>query len=1177
MRTVAVPVLAVWVAASAGPAWPQTAYGSITGLVRDPSNAVVPDARVAVTNLATQERRVQPTGADGLYVFVNLIPGRYRLDVEKTGFRRFIQPEVAVEVGQTARVDVVLMVGEVTEEVQVTAETPLLQHETTSLGQVVDQRKANELPLNGRNIFNLITLSPAVIPQNQSTDTPVGKNPFGWGNYQVNGSFANQSAEYLDGQPLNIGYINLPVLIPTQDSVQEFKVQTSNLGAEWGRYSGGVINITTKSGTNTVHGSAYEFLRNQKLNANDFFLNAAGRKRPPWVQNQYGANAGGPVFLPGAYDGRNKSFWFFSWESFRLRTATPFTTTVPTDAMKSGDFSALKTPLTDPCGGSVNAQGLCASANPTPTRFSGNIIPANRINPTSRALLNLFPAPNASGTVDPVTGIVRNNFVTAASSGGNQDQVVVRGDQNLGANHRLFGRYSYWKLTDLPIDPLGTGLCADRCAEVYHTHAVALGYNWTLSPTTILSVNSSVSRFRYNRTPTNAGFDLTRIGWPATFNDVIPAVMRTPPTPCIQDFADDIVCSQGQSFIQDRNTQYNISPSLTFIKGRHTFQTGAQFLLSYDNYAQTNVASGAFSFCIPGAQCFSGNGFADFLLGFANNPTNAFNHFFGQAIVPALTAGKQFYRAFYFGDTWRVSDKLTLNLGLRYELQGPWSERFNRLSFFDPNSPSFLDRLAGVSVKGDVFLVEPDNGHNVRTEKRNFSPRVGLAYTLDAKTVIRTAYGINWIPNFVSFALNPLNDQINAAATSFTGTIDGRVPIRTIANPFPGGIAPPPGRGLGPLGTQLFYTQVVQSLVIADRSDAHKKGYVQQWNFNVQRELPGSWFISAAYVGSKGTHLPAFSQQINQIPNEFLDRAAAGQLDLTASVPNPFFVNGQALALTGPTTTVGQLLRPFPQYTGVQLAGQGSFDSIYHSFQLTAERRFAGAGSILVAYTASKLISNTDTLTSWLDATGGIQDNNNLRKERSLSSQDVPQRLVISYVLDLPFGRGKRFLSGVSGWRDKVVSGWGVNGVTVLQSGFPLLFTSAVPNDATLFGAGPIRPNVVPGCNFSARQGNRLSQAFNTACFTAPPNFTFGNAPRVDPRLRSDRIENFDFAVFKRTRFGPEERLGLEFRTEFFNIFNRARFNAPNTTLGSANFGVINSTAPGSNPRLIQFAVRLMF
>jgi Carboxypeptidase regulatory-like domain len=1203
----------------------QSTNATLTGRITDSSKAVVPNAKVMAINTATRIRYETVTNETGSYYVTNLPPGQYRIEAEKIGFKSVIKSDLILHVQDALEVNFEMLLGSASESVTVQGGAPLLDTESSTVGTVVEQRKVNELPLNGRNVFNLIELAASVVPQGSSTGTPVGVNPFGWGNYQVNGSFGNQSAEYLDGQPLNIGYINLPVLIPTQDSIQEFKVQTSNLGPEWGKFAGGVINLSTKSGTNSIHGEAYEYLRNKIFNANDFFLNAAGISRPPWVQNQFGANAGGPLNFPHS-SARNKTFWFLSWEDFRLRTGEPFTATVPDSKEAKGDFSEIcKTGFTggicndrgvdssgkpivvdqiyDPCAGQVNAQGACPGSTATPTPFLNNNIPPNRINPTSAKLLNLWPAPNNANAMT-------NNFTTAANTGGDQQEVVARVDQNLTNRQRLFLRFSYWHVLDLPIDPLGSGLCADRCAEDYHSYATTVGYAYGITPTTVLNFNAGVTRFLYNRSPKDSGFDLTTIGWPASYNASVPAEMRTPPTPCVANFADNIMCTQGQSFIQDRNTQFNLSPSLSMLRGHHQFQFGFQFEVGRDNYAQSNIASGSFDFCAPGQACFTslpgvpgtGFSFADFLLGYADNFNNLANHFFAQAVVPAFTAGQQIYRAAYFGDSWHAANNITVNLGLRYDLQGPWSERYNRLSYFDPNAISYLNQYlptGSAPVKGDVYLVSPSVRNNIPMSKLNFSPRVGVAYSLNSKTVIRAGYGIYWIPNYVSFGLNPLNDMVNAGTTTYSGTLDGTHPFSTIALPFPAGIALPPGRSLGPRGTQQYLTQVVQSITEVNPND-HPGGYVQQWNLNVQRDLPAGIFLSAAYVGSKGTHLQQYSQQIDQISDALLAEAAAQvnpslpnprqNVQLVQPTPNPFFVDGQALALTGPTTTIGQLLRPYPQYTSVQLAGQGSYDSIYHSFQLTVQRRFASAGSLLVAYTNAKLISDTDTLTSWLEpSVGGVQDNNDPKGERSLSSQDTPQRLVISYVLDLPFGKGQKYLSEADGVMDKLVGGWGIDGVTIFQKGFPLVFTNGQVNGTTLFGGGS-RPNFVSGCDpgvsgsATARIGDpdnpNAPKWFNTQCFAAPADFTFGNESRVDPRLRAEGINNFDFAVFKRTRFSSNERLGLEFRTEFFNIFNRTQFAPPNTiccTANNQNFGVITATAPGTNPRLVQFALKFLF
>jgi hypothetical protein len=1208
----------------------QSTYGTVDGTVLDPSGATVAGAEVTLTNTGTGEKHSQPTGNEGAYQFVNVIPGPYRLDVDKAGFKHYKHDNVVVQVQQDTHVDANLTVGQQSETVEVTAETTLLQAETSSLGQVVDQRKADELPLNGRNIFNLIIISPAAVAQGGSGSSPVGQNPFSWGNYQVGGSFANQGAQYLDGQPLNIGYINLPIIIPTQDSIGEFKVQYSNLGAEWGKFSGGVVNLSTKSGTNAWHGSVYEYFRNKVLNANDFFHkqfeldHGLKNEAIPWSQNQYGFQVGGPVI-------KDKTFFYTSWEQYRQRTASPLTTTVPAAGMLNGDFSALCTAgftagvCNSPAGSiydpytvnQVSGARTPYGLDPGNPACPGNCIPAAEFSQAASALGALYyPAPNGAGTV--------NNFTSASPSGGNTNQFVVRGDQNLGANTRLFGRFSYYGLTDLASNPLGTGLCQDRCAELYHSKLLSVDLNHSFTPTTILDVNLSGSRFVYARAPLLSGFDLTTLGWTAAYNSP-PSSIRTPPTPAFL-FPNDVGKSQGNSAIGDHNTQYNLSPALTMIRGKHTLQAGGQFELGLDNYFQTNIASGAFAFqgnwtsSSPSAADGSGFGFADFLLGLAQNQGSFVNQTEGVAQVPALTAGKQWYRAFYLDDTFRVTSKLTLNLGLRYELQGTWSERFNRLTYWDPSATNATVSGCGgpgTGCAGDAFLVgtgRNSSNNNIPMDKKAFSPRLGFAYALDQKTVIRGGYGIFFIPNYVSFGLNPDNDVVNLASTPFVATTNSYLtPFSTLngtnctlagasfatfscadtSGPFgAGGIVLPPGRN--PQPNLSAFVAANGSPTLAPYLNP-KYGYVEQYNFDIQRQLPGGFFADVAYAGSHGVHLEQYSTHFNQIGDNFIAQAAAqfaaGQTPaIAAQVPNPL-VGSPVGNLNGPTITAGQLLRPHPQYNDVNLAGYGCCSSTYNSLQVSVTKRFAGGGTLLAAYTNAKLLSNTDTLTSWLEGpTGGVgqvQDWNNLKGEKSLSSQDVSQRLVISYVLDLPFGHGKKYAASLSGIGDKVVSGWGIDGVTTFQKGFPLKITWAGPQTA-LEGAGlgvsNVRPDVVGGCSKSAG-GGHVTQWFNTSCFAAPPEWGFGSEGRTDSTLRTPGINNFDFAVFKRIPF--TERVGLEFRTEFFNLFNHPYFAPPGTGFnGTASgpnnngFGQITSTVLGgvaSPERLVQFALKLVF
>src|SRR5438309_268156 len=892
----------------------QSTYGAVTGSVTDPSGAAITDAKVTLTNLGTAETRTQPTSADGLYSFVNLIPGNYKIDVEKPGFKRITRTPVTVQVQQNSKIDLALPIGQATETIEVTSETPLLQTESSSLGQVVEQRKANELPLNGRNIYSLAAIAPSVIPQGNTTGTPVGKNPFDFANYQIGGSFANQSAEYLDGQPLNIGYINLPLLVPTQDSISEFKVQYNNQGPEWGKFSGGVINLSTKSGTNTWHGSAYEYLRNRVLNSNEFFNKrqeiTLGDKNlaPPFTQNQFGGTVGGAVI-------KDKTFVFFSYEGFRLRTGTVFTTTVPTAAERTGDFSGAGVTIYDP----LSVDPTCpASATCQRTAFGSNMIPTDRINTTSAFLLKFIPL--------PTNGAPTQNFIKATSTGGNVNEYVARVDQNINTTNRIFGRFSYWKLLSLAQDPFGTGLCKDRCAENTKSKSLAVGYTHTFSPTTIADFNISASRFNYLRLPINAGFDMTKEGWPAAYNSPVPSIERTPLTPCFGVSDTLVTCSQGQSAIHDLNTQWNLSPQITMIRGRHTFVWGGQLEMGYDNYLQTNTGGGLISFVgswttdRPGSASpppGTGKDFADFLLGYGQGQGSAFgNQTNGSLVISGPISGKQTYRAVYFGDNWHATSKLTLNLGVRYELQGPWSERFDKMTYFNPgvanSTVTGCSGVAGSPCPGDLFLVKTGVNHgrnNLPLDKKQFLPRLGFAYALDQKTVIRGGYGIFFIPNYVSFGTNPYVDPVSSATSNFFASNDGgNTPASSLSCVFvPGTFNCAPGTGPffpGPVlipvagrnpqclsGASLAPCPVSQYILNQSNFSAtgytvQKYGYVQQWNFGIQRELPAGFFVDVAYAGSHGVHLPSFNPNINQIPDKFVAQAAS-QYDESCLITTP--------------------------------------------------------------------------------------------------------------------------------------------------------------------------------------------------------------------------------------------------------------------------------------------------
>jgi hypothetical protein len=506
-----------------------------------------------------------------------------------------------------------------------------------------------------------------------------------------------------------------------------------------------------------------------------------------------------------------------------------------------------------------------------------------------------------------------------------------------------------------------------------------------------------------------------------------------------------------------------------------------------------------------------------------------------------------------------MSSKLTLNFGLRVEQMGPWSERFDRLVVLLPNAEHPLNGIGGLNFRGRFGLVNsPDSPSRNNNELRNVvSPRFGLAYSVNPRTVFRAGYGVFYLPNDVAFNTAPNIDISNAYTTPFLGTTDGSLtPADRLSNPFPNGIVPAPGRS--PDIQKLFYGQGVNAPSYSD-----PRANTQQWNVDIQREILGGMAVDIAYAGSKGTHLPGPNQVLNQLPVEFLSQGAS----LLQQVPNPFFGQVQLGALAQPNVARAQLLR-------YNLVAPMNRNSIYHSAQVKVEKRFAQGASVLGSYTFAKLISDTDTLTAWLEPGGGLAVQNwyNLKAERSVALYDVPHRAVISFIYDLPFGRGKRFLSGTTAKGERIFGGWGVNGITTFQSGNPLSMTMAV-NTSNSQGGGQ-RPNSTgTSAKLEGAAQDRLTRWFNTSAFTPTPAFQFGNLARSLTDVRSHGIANYNFTIFKNTTI--TERVGLQFRTEIFNLFNRVQFSYPGTQLGNPQFGVVSGQY--NDPRLIQFALKLLF
>ena len=1159
----------------------QAFYGSVVGNVTDQSSAVLRGATVTLINQGTQERRQAKSDDNGSYQFLNLVPATYRVEVELSGFRRAAVPAVEVTVSGAIRADVRMQLGEVTQSMEVSAAAPLLQTENANLGQTVNNRSVQELPVNGRNLLNLVALVPGVVPQGSTEGNALtGKNVFAAGNYQIGGGAANQNATYFDGVPANAAVGNLTVLVPSPDVTSEFRVQTNSNSAEFGRYAGGVINMTSRSGTNEFHGSVYEYLRNRALNANSFFANKNNTGKAAFTQNQFGATAGGPVK-------KDKMFFFAGYEGYRQRQGFNFLASVPLPAMYGGDFTGWKNsagsviPIYDPltqCGRGNNT--ACATGQTIQRNtFPGNVIPASRINPVSRKLV-AFPilaAPSIPGQANTAIG----NYAKNVASGGDNDQVTGRVDHNISDKLRLFGRYTRWNSTNTPVDLFNNGIYAGQSysPETFVTNNAVAGVTWVPSQSMVFDLRASYGRWNYLRRA-NTGINMEKsFGFPAYMDQQLPLLRGIAGETAVPSlFIGNYTALAGMpsynaGHLFSISNDYVLLPTLSWVKGRHTFKFGADFRNMQNNYYQESPG-GEFRFTNnftaqsglnPGA---SGNGLASMLLGYGSSGTVA------AFALPWQTLG---YQAYFAQDTWQVTSKLTVNAGIRWEFPGSYKERYDRAASFNPDqiNPVLAQlgiRVNGQPIKGALnFVNTPEHpGRGLKRQPNNLiAPRLGLAYRVNDKTVVRAGGGIYYLPANVVFDEGPYGNALNRYNNSWLTTLDGSVsPLHSIDNPFPNGFISSLGNNLGQ----------AQRLTIGGAPPAQLQRtpypYAGQWNLTIQRQAWQGIAVEAAYAGSRGVHLPRGAWQRNALPSQYLSLGTS----LNDQVPNPFFGLVTVGNLSQPSVARQQLLLPFPQYTGVNELGAYLGNSSYHSLQVKVEKRFPEGGTVLAAYTFSKNIGDVESLTSWLDTgVGGssLQDPNNLRNEKALSGFDSRRRLTLSYVLDLPIGKGKRFLNGGPRIAQKLVSNWSMSGTSTFQDGFPLALTAT--GVATGSGLG-LRPNVVPNCDprVSGSAQSKLEGWFNRNCFTVPQAFSFGNEARTNSRLRGHGIANYNVSLAKSTEI--TERFKLEFRAEIFNLFNRVQFAQPNLTITTAaNPTTGFTTAQLNQPRLIQLGMRLRF
>ncbi|MGH9160150.1 MAG: TonB-dependent receptor domain-containing protein, partial [Vicinamibacteraceae bacterium] len=1065
-------------------------------------------------------------------------------------------------VNDRLRIDLRLNVGEATESVSVSGAAPLVETESGALGSVIENRKVRDLPLNTRNAFQLASLSAGVIP------SPAFGDLFNSSaNLMINGARGNTSEMLIDGITNSVPAAN-PILVasmfPSPDAVQEFKVQTNSYAAEYGRSAGGIVNMVIKSGTNQLEGVAYEFLRNSALDANDFFANRAGTELGSFKRNQFGGALGGPIIS-------DRAFFFVNYEGLRQRPQTTLTATVPTEAERRGDFSQSRKRLSD---------GTCApveifdpfSTRPNPAGggfirdpFPNNVVPLDRQDPVGQRIVDFFPAPNVAG--DACTGA--NNFFSSKTSALDTDQIDVKLDWVPGSKDKVSLGLASRRFENTP--PNFYENIADTrvfTGDSIPSRSLRLQYDRIQSPTLLMTARVGVTRLdREWSTNAPAGFSLTELGFPASLDSQLVAPLDFPNF----SFTNYASLGRGGGFLDQVGTSYTTAFSLTNVRGRHTLKSGVDFRINQSSEVVGADTSGAFSFSraftqgpdpnLPGPD--RGDAVAGLLLGVPSSG--------GANIVPGVYTTSR-YLGLYIQDDFKVTSKLTLNLGLRYDLETPRTERDDQLSFFDFNTPSPIAEEVGIpDLHGGLRFVGVDGNPSSQfdTDRNNVAPRLGFAYALSPTMVLRGGYGIFYTQCVCTASGWASGISGFIQATEMATSRDGVRPNDLLSNPFPSGTAQPTAPDSGLL------TSLGQSLGATGRDGAidrgNRVGYSQQWNVGLQRELGGNIVVELAYAGSRGVKLAdgPLGHQINQLSSEQL---ALGT-DLQELVPNPF----QPYVETGPLSQLeisrAQLLRPFPQFLNVFNFRPASASSIYHAVQARVEKRFSHGLTFLAAYTAGKLIDDSSQAVGFLGPAPTHQDVFNRDASRSLSAQDVSQRLVGSVVYELPVGRDKALGSTMHPLVDAILGNWQINGILTLATGVPLAIVNA-ENNSESFSAVQ-RPNIDGHASLAGNRstGEQLAQWFDTSVFSQPAPFTFGNAPRVLPNVRADGISNLDFSLFKRFRIMDDRR--VELRAEVFNLFNHSQFAAPGQVFGNPTFGVVNSLA--NNPRQIQLALKVYF
>jgi len=1088
----------------------QSGSSIIAGAVKDPTTAPIAGAHITITNVDTGTHAETISNDEGFYRASFLVPGNYRIEVDAGGFEHLTRGPLVIQVSQTLALDLTLKIGQQTETVTVTDTAPLTESQSSNISQLVNQEMLGGLPLPNRAASSLAALAPGVVMIDSGAGTAENYPVFSVAggrarnqNFILDGGNASNAVGLTRPQQLT----SLPV-----DAMQEFKVITNNYSAEYGHSTGGIVTMSTRSGTNQYHGSIFESLQNDSLNARNFF----SANKAPVRLNQYGGTFGGPIQ-------KDKTHFFVTWEETRQLTSFDTTSTLPTVLNRQGNFSDLRTAAGQPI--QIYDPGTGSTAS-TRQAFTGNVIPASRFDAVAVAAMNYFPLPNRTGTLTNA-----NNYVGSSRNTLDRDIIVSRLDHQFRASDLVTARYY---INDANTNNSGTyGVpAADPLADITDVRIQTIlgAYTHIFSPTLTNDFRYTYLRRKFLDTRPGYGddvaaaigltgvtaaafpaFTIPGYGVPAGFvagNVTVPntgAALGNPTM--VYRFQTPIV---DQQFLE----------ALSWYRGRHAWKFGAEYRRGANDELRDRGSAGNFTISplitdLPGSPSNTGNSLASFLLGEVNAASIQ---------VSDKIPSRASYMALYLQDDWRVSDHLTVNAGVRWEVEFPRYVVGNKMNSFDPNVINPVSGTPGVVTFAGV------NGTPTRafaTDWSNIGPRLGFAYRLPGKreTVIRGGAGVFYGPT-VSNSIGDVASLGFSTSASYSAAVAETQSVLQLRNGFPAATRPPltPAFGAVPIGQSAN-----TSVAFFNPKQVAPISY--QYNFGIQREVARELLVEIGYIGNVSHHLTANDLSLNQVPAQSLGASS-----------NP------------------QVLRPFPQFNNVTWINPSIGNSTYHGAFIRAEKRMSGGLSFLAHYTFSKFIDDVEAANEF-GSTGSYMDAYHRNLDKGLSGSDVPQRAIVELLYEVRGFNGHTVIN-------RVLGGWKIGLLETAESG-PVFTVITAANTTQAFPAGALRPNLLHDASLPSGQ-RAVNRWFDTSAFANPPALAFGNSPRSG--LRGAPLVTTDATLEK--SFIIAERWKFEVRGELYNLFNHAMFNAPGFTLGAGDFGVVSSARA---PRTAQISARLSF